>query len=109
MKGKPRHQLLMHPDDLAARGLADGARVEVRSRIGAVRVDVQADDSMMPGVACLPHGFGHGRAGTALAVANNVQGASYNDLSDPLRLDGASGNAALNGVPIEVVAVVGGA
>ena len=25
-RGKPRHQLLMHPDDLAARGLADGAR-----------------------------------------------------------------------------------
>ena len=26
-RGKPRHQLLMHPDDLAARGLADGAAV----------------------------------------------------------------------------------
>jgi anaerobic selenocysteine-containing dehydrogenase len=105
VKGKPRHQLLMHPDDLAARGLADGVMVEVRSRIGAIRVEALADDSMMPGVACLPHGFGHGRAGTALGVANAVAGASYNDLSDPLRLDGASGNAALNGVPIEVVAV----
>ena len=28
-RGKPRHQLLMHPDDLAARGLADGALVSV--------------------------------------------------------------------------------
>ena len=26
-RGRPRHQLLMHPDDLATRGLADGATV----------------------------------------------------------------------------------
>ena len=35
--GKPRHHLLMHPDDLAARGLDDGAVVEVASRVGSVR------------------------------------------------------------------------
>ena len=29
-RGRPRHQLLMHPDDLAARGIADGSRVTVR-------------------------------------------------------------------------------
>ena len=28
-RGKPRHQLLMHPDDLAARGIEDGALVTV--------------------------------------------------------------------------------
>jgi anaerobic selenocysteine-containing dehydrogenase len=102
VKGKPRHQLFMHPDDLAARGLADGAQVEVRSRVGAVRVDVQADASMMRGVVCLPHGFGHGRDGTRLARANEVAGVSYNDLSDPAELDAASGNAALNGLAVEV-------
>jgi anaerobic selenocysteine-containing dehydrogenase len=105
VKGKPRHHLLMHPDDLAARGLADGATVEVSSRIGRVRTEVRADASVMPGVACLPHGFGHGRDGTQLARANEVVGASYNDLTDPLRLDVASGNAALNGLPIEVAGV----
>jgi anaerobic selenocysteine-containing dehydrogenase len=102
VKGKPRHHLLMHPDDLAARGLADGATVRVRSRVGEIRTEVRADDSMMPGAACLPHGFGHGQDGTRLALANTVAGASYNDLSDPLALDGACGNAALNGLPIEV-------
>ena len=35
-RGRPRHQLLMHPDDLAERGLADGALVSVSSRVGAV-------------------------------------------------------------------------
>ncbi|MGH8029337.1 MAG: molybdopterin-dependent oxidoreductase [Arenimonas sp.] len=104
VKGKPRHQLLMHPQDLRARGLIDGATVEVRSRVGTIRIEARSDDSMMRGVACLPHGFGHGRAGTRMARANEVAGESYNDLSDPLALDAASGNAAFNGLPIEVVA-----
>ena len=33
-RGKPRHQLLMHPDDLASRGIEDGALVTVSSRVG---------------------------------------------------------------------------
>jgi len=104
VKGKPRHHLLVHPDDLAARGIADGALVEVTSRVGAIRVEARGDAAMMPGVACLPHGFGHGREGTRLARANAVEGASYNDLSDPLALDAASGNAAFNGLAITIAA-----
>ena len=104
VKGKARHHLLMHPADLAARGIADGARVRVRSRSGAIGVEVRSSDDVMPGVACLPHGFGHQRDGMRLTRAANVSGASYNDLSDPLALDGASGNAALNGLPVWVEA-----
>ena len=36
-RGKPRHQLFMHPEDLAARGVADGALVSVTSRRRAGR------------------------------------------------------------------------
>lgn len=57
---------------------------------------------MMRGVVCLPHGYGHDRAGTRLARAQRVAGPSYNDLSDPARLDGPSGNAALNGLPVRI-------
>ena len=104
VKGKPRHQLLMHPTDLAARGLRDGDRVRIRSRVGCVETEVQACEDLMPGSACLPHGFGHGRAGVQLRRANTVAGASYNDLSDPLALDGGCANAALNGLDIVVEA-----
>ncbi|KAA1421990.1 molybdopterin-dependent oxidoreductase [Nocardioides humilatus] len=100
-KGRPRHQLLMHPDDLDARGLSDGALVTVTSRVGSVKVDVQASADMMPGVVSLPHGYGHGREGTRLGVADEVAGVSINDLTDPERLD-VSGNAALSGVPVTV-------
>jgi anaerobic selenocysteine-containing dehydrogenase len=94
----------MHPRDLAARGIASGARVRVSSTVGEIETEVIASEEMLPGVACLPHGFGHGRAGTRLARANEVAGASYNDLSSVAELEGGCGNAALNGIEIRVVA-----
>ncbi len=100
-RGKPRHQLLMHPDDLAARGLDDGALVRVTSRVGEVRTEVRATEDMMPGVVSLPHGYGHQRTGVQMTNAREVPGVSINDLTDPERLD-VSGNAALNGVPVTV-------
>ena len=102
VKGKPRHHLLMHPDDVSARGLASGQMVEISSRVGAVRVALEASTDVMPGVVCLPHGFGHDRAGTRLTMAQQHAGSSYNDLSDHNFLDAVSGNAALNGLPVEV-------
>jgi anaerobic selenocysteine-containing dehydrogenase len=104
VKGPARHQLLMHPEDLASRGLADGAPVRVRSRAGEVVVEVAASDEMMPGVVSLPHGWGHHRSGIRLGVAQAHAGASSNDLTDETWLDRVSGNAALNGVPVTVEA-----
>ncbi|MFO6056525.1 molybdopterin oxidoreductase family protein, partial [Pseudomonas aeruginosa] len=104
VKGKPRHQLLMHPRDLEGRGLVDGQRVGVRSRVGSVEVEVAASSEMMPGVVSLPHGWGHARPGVQLAIARAQAGASANDLTDERHLDLLSGNAALNGLPVEVEA-----
>ncbi|MEL7939556.1 molybdopterin oxidoreductase family protein [Pseudomonas delhiensis] len=104
VKGKPRHQLLMHPQDLASRGLVDGQRVRVRSRVGSVEIEVAASDEVMAGVVSLPHGWGHARPGVQLAIASEQGGASANDLTDERHLDALSGNAALNGVPVEVEA-----
>ncbi len=105
VKGKPRHQLLMHPQDLSARKLEDGSRVRVRSRVGEIEVEVQSSDEMMPGVVSLPHGWGHARAGVKLQIAREHPGASANDLTDELFQDVLSGNAALNGVPVTVAAI----
>jgi anaerobic selenocysteine-containing dehydrogenase len=100
-RGKPRHHLLMHPDDLESRGISDGSRVTVSSRVGSVEVEVKAVDDLMPGVVSLPHGYGHQDHATGMSRAAKVPGVSINDLTDPERLD-VSGNAALNGVPVEV-------
>jgi anaerobic selenocysteine-containing dehydrogenase len=104
-RGKPRHQLLMNPTDLASRGINDGDLVRITSRVGSVEIDVAAAEDMMPGVVSLPHGYGHQVEGTRMTHAMGVAGVSINDLTDPERLD-VSGNAALSGVPVTVVALV---
>ena len=105
VKGKTRHQLLMHHDDLQERGISDGKSVRVRSDTGEILVEVKASDELMPGVVCLPHGFGHQRDGMRMSQAEKVLGSSYNDLTGVGLLDGPSGNAALNGVRVWVEAV----
>ena len=66
--------------------------------------EVAASSEMMPGVVSLPHGWGHARPGVQLAIARAQAGASANDLTDERHLDLLSGNAALNGLPVEVEA-----
>lgn len=105
VKGKPRCQLLMHPDDARSRSLQDGMQVRVSSRTGTVEATLMLSDELMPGVVSLPHGWGHDRPGTRLGVARAHAGVSLNDLTDPQRIDPVSGNAALNGVPVEVAAL----
>jgi hypothetical protein len=56
-------------------------------------------------VVCLPHGFGHRRDGLRMKRAEQVAGASYNDLTGVDALDGPTGNAALNGVRVWVEAL----
>jgi anaerobic selenocysteine-containing dehydrogenase len=105
VKGKPRHQLFVHPDDADALGLRDGRRAKIRSRVGEVETEVLLTDEVMPGVVSLPHGWGHQRKGVKMAVAASQPGVSVNDLTDEKFLDALSGNAALNGVPVKVEAV----
>lgn len=109
VKGKPRHQLFMHVQDLAARGLVDGQLVRVRSRVGTVEVEVQATEDIMRGVVSLPHGWGHARPGVRLRIAQAHAGQSVNDLTDDQALDALSGNAALNGLRVTVESAVASA
>jgi anaerobic selenocysteine-containing dehydrogenase len=104
VKGKPRCTLMLHPDDAAERGLADGAMACVTSRVGRVEVAVEITPDIQPGVVSLPHGWGHWRAGVRLGIASAHAGVSINDLIDDRRIDALTGTAVLNGTPVEVVA-----
>jgi anaerobic selenocysteine-containing dehydrogenase len=101
-KGKERCTLLVHPEDARALGLAAGGRACVRSRVGSVLVPVELSEGMMRGVVSLPHGHGHDAPGSQLAVAARRPGANSNLLSDETLLDELSGNAVLNGIPVEI-------
>jgi len=105
VKGKPRWQLFMHPEDLEKRGIESGGEVVVSSRVGQIQTQVEATESVMPGVVCLPHGWGHTKKGVRLGIASKQGGANFNELTDPLFFDRLSGNAALNAIPVTVTPV----
>jgi anaerobic selenocysteine-containing dehydrogenase len=104
VRGRNRCTLQMHPDDARARALDDGVTVRVSSRVGAVVAPLEVTDRVMRGVVSLPHGWGHGRTGTTMPVANRHPGVSINDLTDDQRIDTLTGNAGFSGVPVSVCA-----
>lgn len=99
MRGKDRCTLLIHPDDALRHDVADGGQVEVSTTEGSIVVVAEVSDEMMPGVVCLPHGWGHGIDGTRLAVANAHPGVNSNLLSPPALVDVPSNTQVVNGVP----------
>lgn len=102
MTGRDRCTLLIHPDDAAARELAAGATARVRSAAGELVVPIEISDEMRRGVVSLPHGFGHDKAGTRLGVASQHAGVCNNVLAPADLVDPVSGNAVVNGIPVEV-------
>ena len=102
VRGRDRCTLLIHPDDAARTGLVMGGRARIASRAGAIEAPVEVSDEMKPGVVCLPHGWGHDRDGTRLGVATRHAGANNNLLAPGDLVDLPSGNAVVNGIPVEV-------
>jgi len=102
VKGKDRCTAWVHPDDAERRGLADGAMARVRSRAGEVEIPVEVTADVMPGVISIPHGWGHDVDGVRLRVASAHAGVNSNVLADETLIDPLSGNAVLNGIPVEL-------
>ena len=101
--GSNRCTLLMSAPDAQARGLSSGDDADVSSAVGTIRARVEVSDEVMPGVVCLPHGWGHaGRDGVGWSRAAALIGPSINDVTDTARFDPLSGNAAVSGVPVSV-------
>jgi len=102
-KGRNRCTLMIHPDDATRLGLENRATARVSSRIGAIEVECEVTDEMMPGVVSLPHGYGHTLPGVRLSVAQQKQpGACANYLTDETSIDVLSATHVANGIPVEV-------
>ncbi|WP_439032586.1 molybdopterin-dependent oxidoreductase [Gordonia terrae] len=98
--GTNRCTLLMHPDDADRLGISDVAKV--RGAGGSLTVPVEITSDIRPGVASLPHGWGHDVDGMQLSVATAEPGVNVNDLNDGTVLDPLSGTVVLNGLPVEI-------
>jgi anaerobic selenocysteine-containing dehydrogenase len=102
VKGKPRCTVHVHPNDAAQAGVVDGAPTRVRSEQGEIVLPAEVTDAVMPGVVSVPHGWGHDGDGVALTVAARYAGANSNLLASTTAFDPLSGNAVLNGIPVEI-------
>ncbi|MFJ4582839.1 molybdopterin oxidoreductase family protein [Streptomyces echinatus] len=103
--GSNRCTVHIHPEDAARLGVRDGAAVRVKGAGGEVVAPAEVTDGVRPGVVSLPHGWGHDRPGTRLGHAATDPGVNVNQLLDGSQLDPLSGNAVLNGIPVELVAL----
>ncbi|MEU4704973.1 molybdopterin oxidoreductase family protein [Nocardia salmonicida] len=102
VKGRDRCTVLVHPDDAAARGLADGDPATIESPVGSIEVPVEISRDIRPGVVAIPHGWGHREPGVGWTVAAGLPGANVNLLHDPARTDALSGTSAVNSTWVRV-------
>ena len=77
-------------------------------RAGALEVEAEHDDALMPGTVSLPHGWGHtANAGWRTAARDGEAGVNVNTLAadGPAALEPISGMARLTGIEVEVAPV----
>jgi len=100
---RDRNRLSVHPGDLRARDLADGARVRLWNEHGAIEVEVEGDDSLMRGVVALTHGWGNQRT-PGMRVAQRTPGVNANALLPvgPDSFEPLSSQAFMTGVPVSM-------
>ena len=97
-KGPERCLALLHPQDAASAGVADGALARLQGAAGRqVTIRVKYSEDMRPGVISLPHGWGHDLPGTSQRLASERPGANINALLDEGLRDPLSGTSVLSG------------
>ena len=102
VKGKARCTVHVNPIDAARLGVVDGADVRVHSTSGEITLPAQVTDAVREGVVSIPHGWGHGIEGVEMTTAARHAGANSNVLARSDLYDPLSGNAVLNGIPVEL-------
>ena len=93
---------LLHPDDAAERGIADGDEVEVSEPDRPIELPVSLTDDVARGVVVVPHGWGHATTGPRRARA--LAGANVNDVipGGAAHMDPVSGQAVMLAHEVEV-------
>ncbi len=99
-KKMPTNPAFIHPDDLAALSIADGAVIEITSRVDSIFAVTQASDKVRRGVISMSHAWGDDDAGK-----NDVhdKGGSTNRLLDDVSgMDPITGMVVQSAIPVRI-------
>lgn len=102
MRGRDRCTMLIHPKDAETLSINEGQMVQVSSEVTSVQIAAEITEDIMPGSISIPHGWGHHRSGTKMAIAEAHAGVSFNDLADDTLLDTVSGVSVINAIPVSL-------
>jgi formate dehydrogenase len=101
--GRDDNPLYMHPDDAAARGLAEGDRARVWNSYGEVVAAISLDPDLLRGVVAMAHGWGNAStSGMRVAQASPGVNASALLPNGQGSFEPLSSQAHMTGVPVEV-------
>lgn len=96
------NELLVHPDDAAALGIATGDRVRVFSPIGRLEVTATLSDRPRRGVVVLEHGWGSRVFDPHHGGAPDFYGVNRNLLADSASIDPLSQTSTLGSVYVGI-------
>nr|WP_269208060.1 molybdopterin dinucleotide binding domain-containing protein [Sphingobium sp. JAI105] len=98
----PANHAYLHPDDMAAIGVADGDAVLIRSAHGRIEAVAQGDDAVRPGVLSMAHGWG------PLPSGGDAPGVNVNLLIDAVKgADPINAMPVMTGFPVRVERAAG--
>lgn len=100
--GGKGNEVLLHPDDAAALGIASGDRVRVFSPTGRLEVTAALSDRPRRGVVVLDHGWGSGVFDPRRGSPPDTYGVNRNLLADRTSIDPLSQTSALGSVFVGV-------
>jgi anaerobic selenocysteine-containing dehydrogenase len=106
LKGDNRCTLLINLSDAEKLNISNGETVRVKSRVGTIEIPVEITDEIMPGVVCIPFGWGHNSDGARLAIANKIPGVNINIIIDEKIIDTISGTSAVNGTKVSIEKII---
>ena len=105
LKRERENRCEIHPDDAARLGVADGDRVRVQSKTGAIDLPAEITERVRPGIVCIPHGWGSRVFSPGADAEPIVYGVNRNLLVDNRTLDPFSGTPKLNSTRVAVARV----
>ena len=107
MSGKNRCTVMINKSDANLLNIKNAEEVIVHSNTGSIIIPAEVTDDIMNGVVSIPHGYGHNKPGIEMNVATNEKnaGVSVNDITDHLRIDKVTGNAAFSGTKVWITKI----